>query len=473
MRAATAATAAVVLGLAVSLPLVAACGNGGALRTTRPSPTATAEVRTAEPRPTGTPDQATGSPTPTASAGTATPTPTARPPSPTVETPPTPTAVLEEAATQLAYVDTDRNLWLVNADGTARQKLMEDCSPFPSFSFRVPFPSGLVWSADGEKIACVSLRSITIADTEGRSIARVERGEERLGIGFLPDFPNFAWSPNGDAFAYVIDRETEHEPLTDWYFPLVLADASGELLIRFDDTGGQFAWSPDGETIAFYRVSDDALVVYETPTEKETVLAEGLRPLAWLAEGALMLVASDYRWGEFGPHYEANLLEVGNGELTRVPELDSTQFWVSPDRWAIAFLVRQPGARTMISVLDLATRRVSPIEDSAIGFPSEGIPFQHVALSADGTKILFADAGNARTIAIYRANRDGTNLTNLGTIDGHEVAFSPDGTKVAYLIQGPHQVGVVNVDGGDRHVLRDATSWGGHILVAWRPAPRE
>jgi len=448
--------------------LLAACDDGESVPRTEPSPTVTDEVRTVEPRPTGTPDQATAQPTPTAIAGTVTATPTARMPSPTVETTPSPTAVFEEAATQLAYVDTDGNLWLVNVDGTGKRKLMEDCSPYWWYNLPLPFFSGLDWSPGGDRIACVSFSSITIVDTEGRSVARVERAGEKFVS--LDHFPDFAWAPNGDAFAYFLDGEYEDEPFTDWRFPLVIADASGGLLIRFDDTGGQFVWSPDGEAIAFYRVSDDVLVVYDMSTEKDTVLAEGLRPLAWLAEGALMLVASDYQQGGNRVGYETSLLEVGNGGLTRVPELDSTQFWVSPDSWAIAFLARQPGAgaSTMLSVLDLATRRVSPVEGSAIGFPSEGIPVQHVNWSADGAKIFFVDV--RLETKVWTASRDGTGLTNLGTIGGMGASFSPDGTKVAYTDFKPKlpNVVVANADGSEPNVLADA-GW----PVAWQPAHRE
>lgn len=395
----------------------------------------------------------TGTPSPTVMAtGTAGQTPT-RTPEPT-ET------VTPGALAQLAYVDTDGNLWLVNADGTGKTKLMEDCSATWLNTWVVPFASGLVWSPDGEKIACVSGGAIALVDMEGGALARVEPAEG--GIFHSQDFPNFAWAPGGDAFVYVIT--TGHQPSPKR--SLVIAEAAGQVLVRFDDTSGHFAWSPDGGEIAYHRASDDSLVVYDMSTGQETVLAEGLRPLAWLAEGAIMLVASD--WGSevtaFVSYYEANLLEVANGQLTRVLELDMAQFWVSPDRQSVAFLA----GRVTLTILDVITGGMTPTGGQPRGWPTEAIPFRHVSWSEDGSSIYFAEGPNPpdEAIVLWKVNRDGSGLTKLGTFADcpihlwRPVIFSPDGTKVACGAR------IANVDGSDPHVLTDADG-----PVAWRPVP--
>ena len=91
-----------------------------------------------------------------------------------------------------------------------------------------------------------------------------------------------------------------------------------------------------------------------------------------------MLVAANYQQQDIGASYEANLLHLASAVVTRVPELDNgTQFWLSRDGGAAAFLAgpaeRAEGGVT-ISILNLTTGGVAPIEGAVVGYPSEGIP---------------------------------------------------------------------------------------------------
>ena len=79
--------------------------------------------------------------------------------------------------------------------------------------------------------------------------------------------------------------------------------------------------------------------------------------------------------------------------MTRVPELDNgTQFWLSRDGGAAAFLAG-PAERAeggvIISILDLATGGVTPIEGAVIGYPSEADPLPITSLSPRTAPIIY------------------------------------------------------------------------------------
>jgi sugar lactone lactonase YvrE len=159
-----------------------------------------------------------------------------------------------------------------------------------------------------------------------------------------------------------------------------------------------------------------------------------------------------------------------------VPELDNgTQFWLSRDGGAAAFLAgpaeRAEGGVT-ISILDVATREVTPIEGAVIGYPSERIPSDHIAFSVDGTHLYWIDvvAKSDEEVSgtIYRARYDGSELTQLATIKAILFVFSPDRSMVLY--SDSSALWVVGVEGGDARSLVEDTSarW---PPASWRPLP--
>ena len=118
---------------------------------------------------------------------------------------------------------------VMDADGRNRKKL-EDQAMYPS------------WSPDGKQIACVSFRDghgdIYVIGADGQWRKRVARD---LG----GDKPSF--SPDGRRIAYM----AEHEAFRHIY--VVGADGRNRMrLTHNEEHHWAPAWSPDGQTIAYY-----------------------------------------------------------------------------------------------------------------------------------------------------------------------------------------------------------------------------
>jgi Tol biopolymer transport system component len=353
------------------------------------------------------------------------------------------------------------DIWLSNADGSGQRKLTEgQCEQ----------AAGPFWSRRGDKVACVSggtteapLTKIAVFNLEGQTVAQAEHEAWLM---------SFAWSADDRHFVYII---AEGEALETARLSLVIGDTESEATVRLDDAQDA-RWSPDGGQLAYLKTAGEELAIYDLASGQTRSLGQGLRPLAWALGGKALLVAANFQQQEeFGANYEANLLDLASGEMVRVPELDnSTQFWLSRDGQAAAFLsgsAQRAEGGAAISILDLATRQATPIEGAAIGYPSEGIPSDHIAFSADGAYLYWVDVVTGEeglSGTIYRAQSDGTGLTQLAVVKGMLFAFSPDRTMVLY--SDGSTLSVAGVDGGNVRSLAEMTG-GRWPPAAWRPLP--
>jgi Tol biopolymer transport system component len=169
-------------------------------------------------------------------------------------------------------------------------------------------------------------------------------------------------------------------------------------------------------------------------------------------------------------------MNLASAAMTRVPELDnSTQFWLSRDGRTAAFLAgpaERPEGGVKISILDLATGGVTPIEGAVIGYPSESIPGDHIAFSPDGSDLYWVDVvaksdqGPAGTI--YRARADGSGLTQLSVLNAILFTFSPDRNRVLY--SNGSVVWTAGTDGSNAQTLIQGVDLGSPPAV-WRPLP--
>jgi len=430
----------IIIALALALTagvLAVACGDGGGGGTT-PSPAATASpVATATLKATA---------TPAAPAAGATPVPTT-----------------SSSAGEIAYFGPEgADIWLVSADGSGQRKLTEgQCQQ----------AAGPFWSRRGDKIACVSggtqeapETKISVFDLEGRSLASAEHEAWLWG---------FAWSADDRHFVYAI---SEGETLEAARPSLVIGDTESEATVRLEEAGDA-RWSPERSQLAYLKATTEEPAIYDLASGQTTSLPrEGLRPLAWALGGEALLVAANYQQQDIGASYEANLLHLASAAMTRVPELDNgTQFWLSRDGAAAAFLAdpaeRAEGGVT-ISILNLTTGGVTPIEGAVIGYPSEAIPPDHIAFSPDGAYIYWIDvvATSEEDLSgtIFRARSDGSELTQLATIKAILFVFSPDRSMVLY--SDSSALWVVGVEGGDARSLVEDTGarW---PPASWRPLP--
>lgn len=330
------------------------------------------------------------------------------------------------APNQLAYLDAEGALWLVNADGSDARQLADDgeCS------------SSLEWSPTGHRLACRSGDDRVILDADGTVVGKIEMP----GLGLLH------WSPSGEAVLYWTSEgfaeETEYE--------LFLADDSGGLLAElgpWDTAGirpgqayrGFPLWSPDGSQLAYRSADTGEARMYSLDTGTERILEGDYHPLGWALDGAALLVAANYQPPPQAlafPYYEVNLLDLSSGDLIRrLPELDSRfQFWISPDGSYVAALTRPnegmhgPG----LAVLDLQTGQFTPIANSVISNPTESVGKSQVTFSPDGGQIYWIDSGPPATV--YTASSAGTGLSKLAEFPSLGADLSPDLTTVAYNV---------------------------------------
>ena len=401
------------------------------------------------------PPAGTAAPSPVA---TATPRATHTPATPAASATPAPTAV--SGAGQFAYFGAEGvDIWLVNADGSGQRRLTDgQCQQ----------AEGPFWSPRGDKIACVSGSTapntkIVVFDLEGRTVAEAEHEAWRGG---------FAWSADDRHFAYSISEGETPETARP---VLVIADTESEAVVRLEDAQDA-RWSPDGAQLAYLKVSSEESTIYDLASGETRALGQGLRPLSWALRGKSLLVAANYQPQDIGATYEANLLDLAGGQMTRVPELDDgAQLWLSRDGQAAAFLAgpaeRTEGGAT-IAILDLATRDVTAIDGAVIGYPSEGIPPEHVTFSADGSYLYWVDvvarSGQELSGTTYRARSDGSGVTQLGVLQAILFSFSPDRTMVLYF--DGNALWVAGVDGSGARSLAEGVGvrW---PPAAWRPEP--
>jgi WD40 repeat protein len=118
--------------------------------------------------------------------------------------------------------------------------------------------SGATWSPDSSRIAFVQARcgtcpaSIAVVGVDGSRTTQITRA-----VAFSS---NPVWSPDGTLIAYQVGRgsfESADGHASQMTTALSIALPDGGVGIRLVDTPvGQFAWSPDGESILFTRLHE-------------------------------------------------------------------------------------------------------------------------------------------------------------------------------------------------------------------------
>ncbi len=154
---------------------------------------------------------------------------------------------------KIAFVRNDggnRDIWVMNPDGSGERRLTDRPA-----SDRYPS-----WSPDGTKIAFRSNRwpstsfDIWKMQADGGEPVRVTADVGRWGDS-LETTP--AWSPNGNALAFVSDRDGNRE------IYVTAADGSNPRRMTRNPANDQFpTWSPDGTQITFGSDRDGNEEIY-------------------------------------------------------------------------------------------------------------------------------------------------------------------------------------------------------------------
>jgi len=172
---------------------------------------------------------------------------------------------------QLAYSAAQASgsdLFVMNADGTGKQRLTEDKA----------IDGGPAWSPDGRQIAFLTSRDgdweIYVMEADGSNVRRLTN---QAGQDHSP-----SWSPDGARIAFVSDRDGNEE------IYVMAADGANPQRLTNSEAEEWFpAWSPDGKRIAFSSSRDGNQEIYvmnadgSDPTRLTDDSAEDFGPI-WL-----------------------------------------------------------------------------------------------------------------------------------------------------------------------------------------------
>jgi len=297
---------------------------------------------------------------PSTLAPTATDTPTDTPPptaTPTITLTPFPTMSASGGGV-IAFareIDTDRDIYVMNADGSSDLALT-------SGSGWDNWPS---WSPDGSKIAFTCRETIPgtgggicVMDADGSNIDRLTSADD-----WEP-----AWSPNGTQIAFASLRDGNPE--------LYIMDVDGknqQRLTENDVDDWQAAWSPDGMKIAFTSGLDGNWNIYimdltgGIPPANDAISqityhnAKDSFP-AWSPDGLEILFTTMRDGNE--EIYLMNIDGTFHRRLTENEAYDDHADW-SPDGSNIVFVSNRNGNRDVF-MMDLESRSIKQVTQSGI-----------------------------------------------------------------------------------------------------------
>ncbi len=380
-------------------------------------------------------------------------------------------------ASQLSYLDAEGALWLVNADGSDPEQLLDNAACGQSFNFE--------WSPDGQTLVCWS------GGEEGRVEVRDSSGG-LLATFVISELLGVHWSPNSEAFGYMYRGRASLEATSDdaYYFVIVEGSDISEF-VGFDISSPLFGqasygfplWSPDGNRIAYHGpLAGNSTFITNLVDGTTRTFDPNDYPLAWALDGIALVMAANYEPPPEGlhlPSYEAKLLDLSGRELRKLPELDDgTQFWVSPDGSTAVYLIPnfapvRGGTVPGLGVLDLSSGEATPIANSLITYGSDQIPKEFVTFSPDGEYVYWVGGDNAG----YRARLDGTGLERMVELDEIGFSWSPDVGLIAYNDYDDDTVTLVltGADGSNPRAIDSVRRESGALRgfqFAWRAVPR-
>ena len=275
-------------------------------------------------------------------------------------------------------------LFVAAADGTGATKLTDD---FLTEAYGRIWET--VWSPDGGRIAYATYdsdtgrRALFTAAADGTGATKLTDGSEDL---------DFRWSPDGGRIAYTTyDSDTRSREL-------FVAAADGTGIVKFPDEAVAFKWSPDGGRIAY--------TTYDSDTRQDVLFVAA-------ADGTGIVKLTDKLTDDFLTGFRSS------GETV----------W-SPDGGRIAYTTYDSDTRSRELFVAAADGT------GIVKFPDEAVAFKW---SPDGGRIAYTTYdSDTDSGALFVAAADGTGATRLigygGRFDLYYFRWSPDSRHIAYNV---------------------------------------
>jgi TolB protein len=345
--------------------------------------------------------------------------------------------------------------------------LMRGGTPTPRFGRRtqVTLEPGLEidpgLSPDGKLLAYV-------AGTPGEMRLYVRQLGGSAPIAVARDGERFArtpyWSPDGSRLLFLSDRGIELAPALGGTSRLLVA-AAGSLV------AGPIA--PDGRSFAYAR--NDSLYVQALQGSAPSLLAVAheLHSISWSPDGQWIA----YVTGNIHFVWDVSLGSSAPSSIWIVPAAGGAPSPVTDDQALNASPVWAPGGRELLFVSDRdGSRDVYALVLTRAGRPasaparlSAGLNALGISLSADGTKLAYANFGQTSNVWSLPIPSEGPVsigqaqplTTGARSVDFFEI--SPDGRWLVFdaARSGPHQVFRIPLAGGEPEQLtEDSTSVG-------------
>ena len=290
----------------------------------------------------------------------------------------------------------DRLLFLTNATGTAQIWSVPSAGGWPEqltfYADRVDF---VEWSPDGSGAVFGKSRG---GDENSQLYWMSPDGARVRALTDAPKIRhNFGgWSPDGARISYASNRR---DPNFFDVYVMDVATGREELAYQQDGSNAAAAWSPDGRSVVVSRASE------QLSLDNDLYLVE-------LATKAV---------SHLTPHSGA-------------AQFSDVHF--ARDGRSLVLVTNSAGEWLKLSRLDLATRRVAPLDDAPWDTDA-------TALSRDGGLLAYTlNRDGFSELYVRGVNRDGTfaqrpapiELPGRGVVSG--LTFSPDASRLALTFSG-------------------------------------